>query len=244
MQPLPGLDTNLILRIKGTALSERAVNSEEWWRQQTGKIRPDEIFFHRYFVAKEEKEVKVASRKRKRGDEEMDEDEIWSAIVKSSKEEGGVGDVDVDVDGSDEEVVWSSEEGDEMDDEELAEMNEPLSDEEMEDMDVDDHDENEISDEEADVEAFFENEAEEVEGESDQEEDEEDEDEDEDADESDGSNMEGRFEFGDDESDVMNSEDEIDIPVRGVKSDKSKKRKLKSLPTFASAEDYADMLEE
>jgi len=126
------------------------------------------------------------------------------------------------------------------------------------DEDVDD----EISGEEGDVDAFFDDEAEEDEAEieeeeeieeieeeedeEDVEEDDEDVEEDEMSDEdmeSDASG-EGRFEFGDDESDIMASDEEVDIPTQQIKSDRSKKRKLKSLPTFASAEDYAHMLED
>jgi ribosome biogenesis protein MAK21 len=246
MQPLPGLDTNLILRIKGSALSERAVNSEDWWRQQSAKIRPDEVFFHRYFVAKEEKEVKVAGKKRKRDDEDMDEDEVWEAIVKSSKEEGGD---DVDFDGSDGEVDWSDEE--ELDEEAFAEMNEGVSEDEIGGF------EEEISDEEGAVGDFFDDEAE-VDGEEEEDEEEEEKDEsagdDEEEEVEDTMEMSGedeesdasgdRFEFGDDESDIMASDEEVDVPIKEVKSDRSKKRKLKSLPTFASAEDYAHMLED
>jgi ribosome biogenesis protein MAK21 len=250
MQPLPGTDTSLILGIRGNATTERAVNSEEWWRQQVDRIRPDEVFFHKFFVLKEESEVRALGRKRKRGgeDDDLDEDEIWEALVKSSKEEGGVGDVDIDDDDS---VDWSDE--DELDEDGLGEMNEGMSDldemdEDMSDMEGDVDDDEDMSGEEGDVNDFFDDEAEEV-G-SDDEKDEELEDasldesaaDDSDEDGSDG--VEGRFEFGDSASDIMDSDEDIEVPVQQATADRSKKRKLKNLPTFASAEDYADMLED
>lgn len=247
MQPLPGTDTSLVLGIRGLAKTERAVNSEEWLRQQVDQIKPDEIFFHRFFVAKEDSEVKALGRKRKRRDEEdeLDEDEIWEALVKSSKEEGGVGDVDID---DEEEVDWSSDE-EELDEDMIEEMNDDMSDMtgvsdgDLSDMDQDI--EEEIgSGEEGDVNDFFEDEAEE-----DEEEDELDEEDEEimDGDESidsDEGGVEGRFEFGDDESDMRSSDEEIEAPVEPRKEATNKKRKLKSLPTFASAEDYVDMLDD
>ncbi len=234
MQPLPGTDTSLILGVKAHAKTEMAVNSEEWWKQQIDKIKPDEIFFHRYFVAKEEGQVKALGKKRKRSgndEDEMDEDEIWEALVKSSKEEGGLGDVDVD--DVDESVEWSDEE---LDEEMVDEMNEEPSDLESDDdmeQDVDD----EMSGEDGDVNAFFDDKEKLSEAESATYE--------EPSEDSDGSGVvDGRFEFGDSVSDIMDSDDEIPIPVQQTNADRSKKRKLKSLPTFASVEDYADMLDD
>jgi len=264
MQPLPGTDTSLILGIRGNAKTEIAVNSEEWLAQQMDKIKPDEIFFHKYFVTKEESEVKASGKKRKRGEdeEELDEDEVWEALVKSSKEEGGLGDVDID-DEDDEDVDWSD---DELDDDMAAEMNEEvsevedLSDEEMVEseqvslVESDDgveegHDDWEEDEEYSDAEQgedlrdFFDDEAEEADGIDDEDvsvaaqEDTEGED-----DESYGAD--GRFEFGDSEDDIVGSDEEIVVPVEKVNADRTKKRKLKSLPTFASAEEYAHLLED
>jgi ribosome biogenesis protein MAK21 len=249
MQPLPGTDTSLVLGIRGLAKTERAVNSEEWWRQQVDQIKPDEIFFHRFFVGKEESEVKALGRKRKRGaeddDDEMDEDEIWEALVKSSKEEGGVGEVDIDdEDGS---VDWSDEDED-LDEDMIGEMNddmsdmEGVSDEDMEDVEEEEEEED-VSVEEGDVNDFFDDEAEEVEDEDESDELSEGAEKEESVD-SDEGGVEGRFEFGDDESDMMGSDEEIEAPAKRTSEAKNKKRKLKSLPTFASAEDYADMLDD
>src|SRR5579859_4065950 len=207
MQPLPGTDTNLILGIKGLAKTEKAVNSEEWWRQQTDKIKPDEIFFHRFFVGKEESEVKALGKKRKRSgddDSELGEDEIWEALVKSSREEGGEGDVDVDE--SDEEVVWSDEDEDvEM----LAEMNEgdeelDMDEESMEDMDEDVDDE--MSGEEGDVNSFFDDEDEDEVAEVAEDFEEEEEDASASVDSEGSGDVGGRFEFGDDEDDIVDSD--------------------------------------
>jgi ribosome biogenesis protein MAK21 len=245
MQPLPGTDTSLVLGIRGHAKTEVAVNSEEWWRQQIDKIKPDEIFFHRYFVAKEEGEVKALGKKRKRAaeDTELDEDEIWEALVRSSKEEGGIGDVDVDGE-DDDNVEWSDEE---LDDDLIAEMNEGDSEMEEasdEDLDVDD----EMSGEEGDVNNFFDDEAEEVEDEDIEMDDSgddvasnEEENISDNSDISDG--MADGFDFGEDAEDVMDSDEDIPVPAQHSTSDGRKKRKLKNLPTFASVEDYAHMLD-
>ena len=257
MQPLPGPDTSLILNVRGNAKSEIAVNSEDWWRQQIDNIRPDEVFFHRYFVTKEEDEVRrVAGKKRKRGDEEgseMNEDEIFEALVKSSREEGGLAEDDVDLDESDDDVVeWSDDE--ELDEDMLEEMNEDISDLEVSDEEVMDQDTEEDADqEEGDVDAFFDDEAEEV--------DEEESEEEEgwkgvlhEAAEFDGAsgsdeqdNVDGRFEFGDNESDIVGSDEDVPVPAgrhESTKPDRSKKRKLKNLPTFASLEEYAHLMED
>jgi len=257
MQPLPGPDTSLILNVRGNAKSEIAVNSEDWWRQQIDNIRPDEVFFHRYFVTKEEDEVRrVAGKKRKRGDEEgseMNEDEIFEALVKSSREEGGLAEDDVDLDESDDDVVeWSDDE--ELDEDMLEEMNEDISDLEVSDEEVMDQDSEEDADqEEGDVDAFFDDEAEEV--------DEEESEEEEgwkgvlhEAAEFDGAsgsdeqdNVDGRFEFGDNESDIVGSDEDVPVPAgrhESTKPDRSKKRKLKNLPTFASLEEYAHLMED
>jgi len=244
MQPLPGTDTSLVLDIRGHAKTEMAVNSEEWRRQQIDKIKPDEIFFHKYFVAKEEGEVKAFGKKRKRAteDTELDEDEIWEALVRSSKEEGGLGNVDVDAE-DDENVEWSDEE---LDDELIAEMNEGDSDMEEvsdEDQDVDD----ERSGEEGDVNDFFDDEAEEVDDEDtemdksgDDDLSSEEEDISGDSNISDGGDG---FNFGEDAADVMNSDEDILVPAQQSTSDGRKKRKLKNFPTFASVEEYADLLD-
>jgi ribosome biogenesis protein MAK21 len=248
MQPLPGTDTSLVLNVRGAAKTEKAVNSEEWWRQQVDRVKPDEVFFHRFFVGKEEKEVRAMGKKRKRGDddEELGEDEIWEALVKSSREEGGEGDVDVD--GSDDDSVdWSEDDDDEIDDEMVQEMNEGESELEMsqsEDLSVEDLDEDQedISAEEGDVNDFFDDEAEEVEDDDEMGDVSDEEESSVDSDDADG--VDGRFEFGDSASDIVDSDEDAPAVVQETNADRSKKRKLKSLPTFAAAEDYAHMLDD
>lgn len=234
MQPLPGADTSLVLGIRGHAKTELAVNSEEWWKQQVDRIKPDEIFFHKFFVAKEEGEVRASGKKRKRAmngeDGEMDEDEIWEALVKSSKEEGGLRDVDVDDD-----IEWTSDE--QSDDDALDEMNDGMSDIESEEMEED-----EVVEGSGDRQAindFFDDEAEEIEifeeGEEEKEEI---------LDEEYDSEGEEGLEFGDNASDLLDSDEEVESPAQQKRADGRKKRKLKNLPTFADADEYADMLED
>jgi ribosome biogenesis protein MAK21 len=270
MQPLPGPNASLVLNVRGNAQTEVAVNSEDWWRQQAEKIHPEVVFFHRYFVAKEQDEVRRAGKKRKRGDEEgsdLNEDEIFEALVKSSKEEGGFGDEEVDVDGTDEEIDRSEEDMDQSED-----LDEDLDEEALEAMDIEmsdpeisgeedgldeDIEEENVSEEEGDIDAFFDDGAEEVDDENENEEEEEEEwqgvsDEDaeysDSASESEGGENIGRFDFGDDESDIVGSDEDVPVVSSGhgesTKADRSKKRKLKNLPTFASVEEYAHLLED
>ena len=259
MQPLPGIDSSLVLGIRAHAKTELAVNSEEWWKQQVDRIKPDEIFFHKFFVAKEEGDVRALGKKRKRAvngeDGEMDEDEIWEALVKSSKEEGGLRDVDVDDD-----IEWTSDE--QSDDDAPDEMNEGMSGIESEEMDEEEVGEGSggrkaisyFFDDEAEEVEFMEEEEEDDDEEGEEKEEKEEEEEEEDDDEekeifdekswSDDSEGEEGLEFGDNASDVLDSDEEVESPAQQKRADGRKKRKLKNLPTFADADEYAHMLED
>jgi len=172
----------------------------------------------------------------------MDEDEIWEALVRSSKEEGGLGDVEFDGE-DDEDIEWSDEE---LDDDLIAEMNEGESEmEEVSDMDQDVDDE--MSGEEGDVNEFFDDgaeEAEDVDAEEDKLEDDGVSDEEGVSNHSAMSDDLGRdFDFDEDADDMMDSDEDVQLPALQSTSEGRKKRKLKNLPTFASVEDYADILD-
>ncbi|KAJ3111079.1 hypothetical protein HK098_000336 [Nowakowskiella sp. JEL0407] len=74
---------------KNVLLDDLPVNSEEMVSRDKDSVPVDELFFHTYFQKKKQSE---APRKRKRTsefddieqDEELDEDEVWNAIQKSS----------------------------------------------------------------------------------------------------------------------------------------------------------------
>ncbi|KAI4290289.1 MAG: hypothetical protein L6R35_000424 [Caloplaca aegaea] len=111
MQPLPSssssfaaTSTNLLLPT-APSLRERSkqpVNSEAFWKQEVGKVDADEVFFHKYFSAVGKGREKANGRKeRKKGKgvgsgdengEEEDEEEIWKALVGSRPEIDGDGD--------------------------------------------------------------------------------------------------------------------------------------------------------
>ena len=225
MQPFP--NTSLILGIRGNAEGEKTINSEEWWARHVHNIQPDEVFFHKFFVAKEEQEVK-SFKKRKRTiageDGELNENEIWEALIRSSKVEGGFEDPDVDGE-SDGSVDWSdSDEGS------LGDMNEGFDDasDGMSDLEMDDDADLEVGEDDAD--SFFDDEAEQA---RDREE----------IQNPEAEDAEDSFGFEEEASDIVGSDEEVNIPVSKTTSDRKKKRKLRDLPAFASVEEYAHLLD-
>ena len=212
MQPLAGGDTSgLLVSVQNKTPARQPVNTEAFWKMESGKIDADEVFFHKYFSTmgkgKESAKKRKAGKKRDSGDEsegEENDDEIWEALVSSRPE------------------IEGSEPSDY--DNELYDL----------DSEIGSGDENELEEldsaEEADV------------GMSDD----------------DG---EERPDFDDDEA-LLGSDD--DVPSDLEKAFKSevqfaakqvtatsdggtagkKRRRLKNLPTFASVDDYAAMLDE
>ncbi|KAK6595033.1 CBF/Mak21 family protein [Botrytis cinerea] len=216
MQPLAGgASQGILVSNRGTKV-QQSVNSEAFWRKKAEDVAVDEVFFHKYFnqIGKG-KDASKKKEKKKGEDGEDDEDE-------------------------DEDEIWQALveskpdiEGPESDDDDLN----------MDDFDMSEDDSEggvdiEGSDEEVDVEG-------------------EDEDEDmQDAEEDDGEGI-----FSEEDDDLKDSDDEagsdmdalFEAELQRAKSpeaeeekketSRSKKRKLKNLPTFASAEDYAAMLD-
>ncbi|KAB8339179.1 hypothetical protein FH972_022114 [Carpinus fangiana] len=256
MQPALGATSatdTLYSRERGAAQS-LPVNREAFWSRRAEEVAPDEVFFHKYFgeVSAYKKSAKAGKadgdekRKKPAGmdDDEWDEevgageDEIWKALVGSRKELGDDGDLDMDDDsGLDEDDVDIADEMD-SDDEELDGLlseGEDGSDGFGEDEDFGSGDEGVELNLDSDVDSDAEVEGLDI--------------------PSEGPKTLDDFADFDDESseddiDVnLDSDAEVEQPVPkksklSSKESREKKKKLKALPMFASAEDYAKLIEE
>ena len=196
MQPIGSTNVDHIAIAERSGL-QQPVNSESFMNLSDDKIKPDEVFFHKYFSAisngkrTKEKKAKKVKATLDSDDEDGDEDEIWKALVKSKPELDEAEDSDMSL---------------EMDDLEY----EPGPDDRHSDLDLDDDG----------GDAGF-NDALGL-----------------------GSDDDALVDSGSEVEILNNSTDEEGVPLnRAGKVDKKKRRKkLKSLPTFASADDYASML--
>lgn len=238
------------------------INTEAFWSKQVQDVAADEVFFHRYFsdLAPSRKKAKEKKKKGGAGGEDgsdvdvdpeldADEDEIWKALVGSKP--------DIDAGGSDVDV-------DEDDDEDMGDFDEAMEDEDGEgsadegERDLEDVLGSDFGDDDDDEEAADDDEGglllKDVDLASDDLEEAADDDDDDDD-----------TPFGlEEESDAIFDSDEeapVALPTadellaltaetkkggkgRESKQDrKAKRRKLSSLPMFASADDYAKLLE-
>ncbi|KAI5289488.1 hypothetical protein KEM54_003787 [Ascosphaera aggregata] len=226
MQPLAGGDSSNLLVTGSTRRVEEPVNKETFWKKKGEEVAAEDVFFHDYFsrlgVDKQRKQQQKAKKAAKAGsDDESDaESEIWQALVDSRPElegaEGSEDDMDLD-------ELESAMGTDEEQDEELASGDE----------DVIFNDESDVPEEEGkpSAEASEGEEEEEPFG----------------LDESDDEAfVDSDAELPSDLEASMEEEMAAEIAKQNEekKSDRGKKRrKLKHLPTFASVEDYAKLLE-
>lgn len=214
MQPMAGTSkaADYLITSRDTDRTHDPLNSEQFWRKKIKDVRVDEVFFHTYF----EKAGKAKAADKK---------------AKKKKKDSRKGDSDEE---SGEDEIWQAlvksrpdVEGDGGDDD--------LSDFDMDDMMSDDDDE--ASGMDGGVELNLGSD-------------------DDDAEMPSGGNAEDdeddfeNFDFDDDEEDAFMDSD-ADVPVdldsdedknKGKDGRKNKKRKLKSLPMFASVEDYAKLI--
>jgi len=216
MQPLAGG------RSMGMVLSTRdgraqvPVNSEAFWKKRVEEVKPEEVFFHRYFNISRPTEKNEKKRKGNDDDEGSDseaEGGIWKALVDSRRELEGSGEEEVDFD----------------DDDDLE-----ISDDDVElgsDVELDLGDDDDVwgtEDDEDDV----------ATGDA-------------------AAEFEAQLARATTKRQKMldaDSDDEDDGGIQLIStsveeeadndkvSKKKRKKRLKSLPTFASMEDYADML--
>lgn len=230
MQPMSSSSTNLVS--SAATLRERnkqPVNNEAFWKQEAGKVEADEVFFHKYFSAvgkgREKARKQKDKKKRKRaGDEggedngEGEEEEIWKALVGSRPDiEGGDAEGGFDDDDDDVEAL------DDLDD----------LDEEMESASAGDEDEEGenptaagLLDDDEDMRIDFREDVDSLLG----------------SDDDVPSDLETAFEK------EVQATKRVEPEAAGTgrarnKERKHKRMKLKQLPTFANADDYAKMLE-
>jgi ribosome biogenesis protein MAK21 len=223
MQPLAGgKSMGMVLSTRDGGAREVPVNSEEFWKKKVEEVKPEEVFFHRYFNLRKPSEKTSAKRKRDEDeDSEAGEEQIWQALVKSRPEVEGGSDVDISDDDLD--LDMSDDEDDDVDMGSDGELDLGEEDEEWDTENDEEDDDGEPSgDAAADFEAQLAKAAAKRQnmvdaGNSD--------------DEDDGGIQLLAFDAGE-------AEKEAEVKEDG----KKKKRKLKHLPTFASADDYADML--
>lgn len=100
MQPLGGAHTGNML-MRGESRREVPVNTIDWLSKKTEEVKPDEKFFHQYFVTHahkiRNKKVNTKQHNDELDDEDGGEQEVWDALVKSRPDvEGPEEDDDLD----------------------------------------------------------------------------------------------------------------------------------------------------
>lgn len=228
MQPMGGSSAAdlLVKPGEGALRAGIPVNSEAFWAKKVENVAADEVFFHSYFQQAGKKGTKKQSKKDKKqkddesdgGEDDEGEDEIWKAIVNSKPEVEGGDDEDDDLSMGDLESAYSD------------------SDDEGSEGGIDlggDDDGEAASDDEGGLLLDDGGDAE--------------------ADDSDNPDFDDEDEdamFGDDDLipfDVGGGaaeEEEAEPETNKARNRKkrSEKKRLKSLPTFATAEDYAKLI--
>lgn len=223
MQPMAGTTkaADYLINTRDGDKTHEAINSEQFWRKKVDDVRVDEVFFHTYFekAGKAKQASKKEKKNKKKGEDDEDEsgeDEIWKALVNSRPEI----------------------EGDDDDDE-------GFSDFDMADMQSDDDEDGGVGMDEGVELNLGSDDEDEVAGGAHG-------DDDDDDDGMDGFDLDDEEAFMDSDDDIpvdMDMDDDTDVEEPTSKSKsagkdekKNKKRKLKHLPTFASADDYAKLI--
>ncbi|KAJ5713962.1 uncharacterized protein N7483_011143 [Penicillium malachiteum] len=245
MQPLAGGDTaDRLVEAAKTTQQNMPLNSESFWKKKADQVAAEDVFFHEYFNRVNKDKTRTKKAKDTEGDDEDaegsdNEDEIWKALVDSRPEleADDISDDDLDMDDlesaydDDEEDVEGEGSGD--DEVIFNDESDVPSDEEMADFSG-------LSDEETEAVApppATKKAAKKAAKEEKVEEDEED------AFDMDVSDDEAFLDSDDDlPSDMELGGVELEEAPTEAPSDKKKRRKLKHLPTFASADDYAALL--
>ncbi|CEL56534.1 putative protein C4F10,09c OS=Schizosaccharomyces pombe (strain 972 / ATCC 24843) GN=SPAC4F10.09c PE=1 SV=1 [Rhizoctonia solani AG-1 IB] len=239
-------DGTRVRLMKDTIDTTPTVNDESFWKKNVKEVPADQLFFHKFFLQKVEKQKARASKAEKRKkekDEDMDDSEEEGAdhAEGSEGEADGSSDGDSESEGSelDEGAVWKALQssmpelqnaGDESDD--IPSGLDDMSDDEDDDSDDSKSNQENGSDIEDDVSIEGGSMPDDL-GDSDEE-----------------------IEFSEDPEDLIefsggdgSSSDEEAVQGKRKKtsaadSKREKRKKLRRLPTFASAEDYAKMIDE
>jgi len=214
MQPLSGGDSKgILLSNKSAQNAQVPLNSEAFWRKKADDVAVDEVFFHKYFS--QIGKGKQASKKKATAKAPAGSDN------EEDENEDEIWQALVD---SRPEVEGPSDDDSDMEMLDLDDSGDESSDDEDGGVDIEGTDD---EDEKVDVEGSV------------------------DEDSGDGF-------LDEDASDLLNSEDEAPEAINDLfekelekggeaeekpETSRQKRRKLKSLPTFASAEDYAAMLD-
>ncbi|CDK29400.1 unnamed protein product [Kuraishia capsulata CBS 1993] len=251
MQPLGGAHTGALL-VKSSNRSAMGgdgvpVNTRDWIHKRVEDVKPEDLFFHQYFSNKQSKMAsskfdREVNEKAQQDDEgsDLDDDQVWQALVKSNPDVEG--DDEDEVDFSEDDVSGLSDmemSDDDDDDEELANIS--VGDEDEDDED-DENEEGLYALNEADLSDDIEDGAEVSEGSEDS-----------DAElqelmkgDSDDELDSEEIDFGSDDDEEEDSEPEKPKSNKRSRADddkKSKRQKVKELPLFASADDYAEYLQ-
>lgn len=222
MQPLAGGDMRgMVLSTRGAGKSSVPVNSDLFWKRKVEDVAVDEVFFHKYFnnvAPKKGAAAKLTLVDDSDAGEERDEEEIWKALVGSRPELEG--------DDAESDIVDFDDDEDVMD----------IDDDKDEDEDEDeDKDEDSVAgggggekDNESEEGPGFDDDGDDVWGDEDDVPD----------------NLQKAFEA---ELEIASKKKRAKEPEVVPKEDeadqrKKKRRKMKNLPMFASADDYAGML--
>jgi ribosome biogenesis protein MAK21 len=124
MQPLAGTAAaDLLYKDRASGRTEGAINSEGFWSKKRDDVRADEVFFHDYFEKAGMANKKSRAEKRAKkaedddgGEDETDEEEegqIWKALV-GSRPEIEDGDAEIDEDEDDVDIAdFMDDDGDE-----------------------------------------------------------------------------------------------------------------------------------
>lgn len=218
MQPLfssSRVNDSVLVKASDVMHDQGPVNTEDWLTKKVEDIKPEDKFFYQYFTIK-----KTADRKGKKSskesnfdtDDEMDEDEIWNALVKSRP--------DVEDDSDDSELDFGEDDFSESSGEDEAKLDA------MDDEDVKSEGSQESDQEEGlDEDIFYSFDG-----------------------EQDGGEKKRSFPESseEDENNEEEEEEEEEDTEAAAKRAKKKQRKnmLRSLPVFASADDYAQYIDQ
>ena len=253
LQPLAGGDTadRLVEAGKVTAQRSLPLNSENFWKKKANEVAAEDVFFHEYFNRINKDKVRGKRGKgatpfiaRDEGDIEGlsdNEDEIWKALVDSRPDLEADGDSDDDLDLDDLQSAYDDEEedlegggvGSEDDQVNFHDESEEPTDEEMAEFGGFEDEEEVVKASSAVMKKATKKSTKSTKEENMVE----------DEDTFDMDVSDGDAFIGSDEDLPSDMELGVDLPsVETVAPSKSKKRKLKHLPTFASADDYAALL--
>ncbi len=215
MQPMAGGDANgILVSARFTNAVRAPINSESFWKKEGSKVDADEVFFHKYFATMGKGKDKAKKKKAERKSKDGDESEA----------EG------------DEDEIWKALvdsrpelEGSDQSDGDMDDLDSAMEDDNEDEQDAPAVDPEDVGDVDMGDDADIDAEA---------------------------------FDLGDDDDALLSRNDEApsdldqafrdemvfgkeQLPSRSVDEKRSKKRRrLKNLPTFASVDDYAAMLED